>query len=168
MEEEVKSCSLCDRPRKYKSLCDMHYSREYRKTEKGKLATKRYNEGRGAEYLIEYKKNNPEKFKRKGRVKPVTKYCQCGSPVISKGLCKKCYAKSRYVPTGGKKGRKKRDYNILLKEVLIKVSEGLSVKESCKALKTTDCSLYGNITKTQREEIDRFVIINRSASFLYR
>jgi hypothetical protein len=77
--KEYKKC-ICGKKAIAKGLCDSCYKKEYRKTNKSKITTKKYYE--------KLRQNKPPKEIKK---------CQCGNNVIAKGLCEICYRKEYYI-----------------------------------------------------------------------
>lgn len=144
-------CLKCETQKIHcRGMCKRCYERMYRSTDKGKAATKKYNSGKGAEARARFREkrrlDNPPKIKLP---------CACGSPSISKNLCRKCYSRHYQQKRFGRDERKylPEIYKDLFDKVLIEVKKGATISGACKMLKVSSRNLYAVITESQKKEL---------------
>ena len=163
-------CSECNKDQIYcKHLCHACYSRRRRSTPEGKAEMKRYNDTKGKEASKKYR-DSPKgkewyrKYRGSKPPKPPKLDCKCGEKSIAKGLCRKCYQRSRYRP-GIDERRRERHLPILYDEVYIKiltaVINGATISQACERLKIGREKLYYGMTEKQKAELRSFKAIHR-------
>ena len=148
-----------------KNLCGTCYSKIYRKTDKGKKATKRYNDNGGVEarrkYMEKFNANKPINLYRSRNIPKVD--CECGKPSKTKNLCNTCYQriyqrKIKELAQGTKQG--KNDSTKIFNDVLFYVKKGFTILNACKKLGYTSSSkLYRLISPIQKVELRAYKIL---------
>lgn len=156
----MKKCIKCSKEGIKGKICNTCYSREYRKTKKGKDGIKKYNTSQAAR---DANKRFRDKNKKPKKVKLIEK-CGCGCKVLAKGLCTKCYHRKRSGWKGGVRPNRTVRVGTINKrylEVLDKVKEGFAISASLKSLNINRSWFYNNITPSQKDELLVFKILSK-------
>ena len=154
MKQDTKNkiCVSCGdlKPCRSKKMCRKCYARDYRTTEKGKEALKKYNQSEKAKAcrkkwkLVKYPNIVPRKVMPKVN-------CVCGRKAIAKGLCERCYQRNRL---GSKPRTPKTFLDVETFKILIKLLEsGKTITKACKTLNLKSATLYQHVSEKQRHEI---------------
>jgi hypothetical protein len=162
----LKLCIECkNKSSRCKNLCGTCYSKMYRKTDKGKEATKRYNDNGGVEarrkFMEKINANKPTKSYRSRQTPKID--CECGKPSVSKSLCNTCYqrlyqSKIRGLAQGTRQG--KIDSTKIFNDVLFYVKKGFTILNACKKVGYTSSSnLYRLISPIQKAELRAYKIL---------
>lgn len=155
-----KTCKCCGKLGvRSKSLCPKCYSKEYRKTTKGKEATKRYNSTKGKDACNRLRLKRRELLGKPKVVKQDPKpICKCGALSVAVGLCRKCYNKNRWALHAAENGIKKRgpqpiDVSLIYAKVLKSVKSGMTILQACNSMGISTSIMYKRMTDIQKAEL---------------
>ena len=87
------------------------------------------------------------------------KKCNCGKPVLCKGLCSTCYQREKH-GYKGIKGTTKYNIDIIFENVLSYVKEGYTIDGACVKSGVTRDILYRLATPLQKTELHYYKALN--------
>lgn len=156
--DQSKPCVTCGESKRIhaKGMCSSCTAKKYRSTEGGKIAMAKYNATKGKEARARY-------YKKKGITRtprPIKKDCECGSPSVANGLCRKCYYKDYY--ENPKPSNSKIDIDTVFNDVIGYMELGLPVYKSIKksGLKAPS-TFYRLISVEQKAKLDAYRELKR-------